>query len=518
MPRMDKLELQSIVSSNINSATGFLDSEVTQGREKALEYYRGDPFGDEREGHSQVVEKVVMDTVEWILPNLIRTFLGTRRVAEFTPHGPEDIDLSIQQTDYVNHIIREQNPGFMILYTWLKDGLIQKTGIVKHFWSKTTKTDTVEYEGLTEDELAFVIQEEEKRAEKVTVLEQSQEGRRGGFLPDPFTGQAVPFTQDTFSVKLRRIYKDKRVHIECIPPEEFLIERRAKSIHEADFTAHRTERMVSDLIAEGFDRNLVESLPSSGHDDMTGEKETRYEDEDDLTPIDTDSTRKVDITECYIRVDFDGDGIAELRQVIVGGQSTILSNEEIDEIPFSAWTPIPMPHRSEVAGMSAADAIMDLQRIKSTLLRQMLDNLYLTNNPQMEVVWDQVEQKDALTNRPGGIKRVNQPGMYNPLNVPFVAGQSFPMLEYLEQKQAGRTGVSPTSTGLDPDILKSHQTAGAIDQVMTTAQQKIDLIARVFAETGLKNLMKQVLKLTTKHQDKEAVIRLKGKWVPVDPR
>ena len=514
MPRMSEIELLNIVSSEISASTSFLSTEISDEREKALEYYRGDPFGDERDGHSQVVSKDVMDTIEWILPNLVSMFLGTRRVVEFCPNGPEDIALSRQQTDYVNYVIRNQNPGFMILYTMLKDALIQKIGVVKHYWAKPTRTDTVEYEGLTEDELAFVISEEERRADSVTVVEQNQEGRRGGFRQDPFTRAPIPFVQDTFSVKLRRVYEEKRVFIENVPPEEFLISRRAKSMADATFVAHRIEKTYSDLIAEGFPRSLVETLPTTNDDDMSGEKETRHEDEDDITPV---TEKKVMVTECYIKVDFDDDGIAELRQVVLAGNQ-ILSNEEIDCLPFSAWTPIPMPHRSEVAGMSVAETIMDLQLIKSTLLRGMLDNLYLTNTPEMEVVWDQVNHKDALTRRPGGIKRVNQPGMYNPLNVPFIAGQSFPMLEYLEAKQAGRTGVSATSTGIDPDILKSHQTKGAIDRVMTSAQQRIELIARVFAETGLRSLMCNVLKLVTKHQDKEAVVRLRGEWVPIDPR
>ena len=504
---MDEIELRAIVSSHVSSATGFLDSEITQEREKGLKYYRGDPFGDERDDHSKVVSKDVMDTVEWILPNLVRIFMGTRRIAEFAPVGVEDIPLSRQQTDYVNHVIRTKNPGFMVFYTWLKDGLIQKVGIVKHFYGKKTKTDTVTYEGLTEDELAFVITENEARADEVKVVEQSQEGER------TIAGETI----ETFSVKLRRVYQKKQVFLENIPPEEFLISRRAKSIHDADFVAQKTEKTRSELISEGFPKKDIEALSAKGHDDMTGEEETRFEDEDDISPNVDSASEKVDVIEAYLKIDFDGDGIAELRQVILSGM-TILSNEEIDEIPFSAWTPIPMPHRSEVAGMSAADAVMDLQLIKSTIMRGLLDWVYTAVEPQMEVVWDQVNHDDALTNRRGGIKRVNQPGMYNPLSQPINAGPIFDVLQYLEEKQAGRTGVSATTTGIDAEVLKSHQTKGAVEKVMSMAQQRIDLIARVFAETGLRNLMTQVLKLVVKHQNATDVFRLREEFIPVDPR
>jgi len=514
---MDELELKALVGGHIGSAVGFLDSEIVAEREAALAYYRGDPYGDEKPGHSQVVSRDVMDTVEWILPNLMRIFHGNDRIVAFAPTGPEDEAVAEQATDYVNFVYNHDNEGFLVTYTWLKDGLIQKVGIVKHWWLAETRTSEQRYHGLTEDELAAIagaegveVVEAEVRSQKSEVSKPNGVAEEGG----------TPVGVVLYDVRIRRTWEHARVRVEPVPPEEFLISRRAKSLEDADFVAHRTSRTRSELIAQGYERALVERLPAGdGELDGSGERETRFDDEAEIGDAQSDeSRRRVALCECYLRVDFDGDGIAELRQVVLAGDgagAVLLGNEEIDEIPFTTWCPVPMPHR--FWGMSVAEAVMDLQLIKSTLLRQMLDNLYLTNNPEMEVVWDEVVQDDALTRRPGGIKRVKQPGMYRPLDVPFVAGASFPMLEYLDRKQEGRTGVSAASTGMSPDLLQ-NQTATGVNQVMTAAQQRIDLIARIFAETGLKRLMRQVLKLVVKHQDKARTVRLRGEWVPMDPR
>jgi hypothetical protein len=223
---------------------------------------------------------------------------------------------------------------------------------------------------------------------------------------------------------------------------------------------------------------------------------------------------EIETFECYIRTDYDEDGIAELRRVFYAG-GTILENEEADFIPFCSVCPIPMPHK--FFGHSLADRVVDIQKIKTTITRQMLDNLYLSNNARMAVVDGQVNLDDMLTVTPGGIVRVKNNQAITPLTVPLVAGQAFPMLAYMDEIQQKRTGVTNASQGLDPNILQ-NATATAVAMVQNAGAAKVELIARIFAETGVKDLFKHILHLVCKYQDKERIVRMRGKFVAIDPR
>jgi hypothetical protein len=226
--------------------------------------------------------------------------------------------------------------------------------------------------------------------------------------------------------------------------------------------------------------------------------------------------REVWVTECYVRVDLDGDGIAEPRQITVAGRDAeILSNEPWDgPIPFASLSPIIMPHR--FFGRAVADLVKDLQLIKSTILRQYLDGLYLANNPRQEAVEANIiEPAELLTSRPGGVVRVKERGSINPISTPFVGGHALEGLQYADQMRENRTGVSPRTQGLGDNPL--HPTAAGEKLLYSAAQGKLELIARIFAETGVKQAFKQILWLITQFQDKERVIRLRNEWVPMDP-
>lgn len=327
-----------------------------------------------------------------------------------------------------------------------------------------------------------------------------------------------PLAAPLFDVELRRKKEVGRVRVACVPPEEFLIDRSAVALEDAKFSGHRCMKTLSDLIEMGFDKDTVMSLPGDGDDelDLTDERRERLEDQEweNADALDTDpSMREVEVTEAYIRVDYDGDGLAELRKVTMVGK-TILENEEVDDHPFATLTPIPMPH--VFFGRSIADQTMDVQLIKSTLVRQMLDNLYLTNSPEREVLDGAANMDDLLSSRPGGIKRVKAMGSIREIVVPFVAKESFPMLQYYDQEWERRTGAFRHAEGPDANALAA--TATGANMLENTAQRRVKLIARVFAETGVKRAFKRILQLVCRHQDREKVIRLRNQWVPMDPR
>lgn len=516
MSRMTEQELKAIVAAEIADAMAFAGGRLAQERRKALDYYLGEPLGNEQEGRSQVVSTDVADTVEWILPSLLRIFTGGEEVVRFEPTGPEDEEVARQATEYVNWIFQRDNPGFLIFYTLFKDALLQKNGIAKLWWDEGETVERETYLGKTLEELQLLLADTdiepiEHSAYEDTIVTQAADG-----LPSEAT-----VTLHDVTVKRRR--RHGRVRIEPVPPEEFLISRRARSIDDASFIAHRVRRTVSELVAAGYDRAVVERLSGEDASDLTLEAQSRRRLEGEAGPgsaaeIDP-SRRELWVTECYIAADWDGDGIAERRKVTVAGDGhEILDNEPFDGVPFVSLTPIPMPHC--FYGLSIADLVMDLQLIKSTILRQILDNLYLSNNGR-HVISDQVNLDDMMTSRPGGIVRlksgaVPSQGHVMPLETPLVAAAAFPVLEYLDGVREGRTGVTRYTQGLDADTL--NKTAFGISQIMAAAQQRIELIARVFAETGITDLFRKILRLVGRHQNGPRIVRLRNRWVPMDPR
>jgi hypothetical protein len=502
MAKMTKRELSAHLEQEINSALGYKDGKLTEQRSDALDRYYGKRYGNEQEGRSQIVTRDVADVIEWIMPSLMKIFTSGDKVVQFEPQGPEDVKMAKQSTDYVNHVIMRQNPGFSIIYQWFKDALLQKNGIVKHYWDDTSETLREEYKNLTEEEFTALLLED-----NVEVLEHTPSN-----LEDSDVISLQP-QQITHDVVVSRTYDDGQVRIEAVPPEEFLINKYAKTIEDARFVGHRVKRTKSELIEQGYPKSKIENIFSNDEADYKAERLSRFSQEQDNAP-EGDIDDGIWVTECYMRVDFDNDGIAELRKVTKVGDE-LLDNEAVDSVPFSSLTPIPMPHK--FYGLSIYDLISDLQLIKTTLMRNLLDNMYLTNNGRYEVVEGQANLDDLMTSRPGGIVRVRTPGAVNPLGTPQLDQNSFNMLGYLDSIREERTGVSKNSMGLSEGGLKSHQTATGVGQVMTAAQQKIELIARIFAETGMKDLAKSVYMLVQKFEKPEKLIRLNNEWTTLYP-
>ena len=510
MAKISDIEFQAIVRNEIEQALGYYDTEFSQDRIDAMDYYLGEPFGNEQEGRSQVVSTEVSDTIEHIMPSLMRIFAQSDEYVRFAPKGPEDVAMAEQASDYCNWIINNDNPGFEIVHNWFKDALLQKMGVVKYYWDETAEMQTEEYEGLNEQELTIIVSDPnvEIVSQSEKVVGEDMELPDGSVIPAPIS----------YDIKVRRTNVFGRVAIENVPPEEFLIGKRAKSLEDADFVAHRTTKTVSDLVEMGYDRDEVEAYGGYTDLEISDERTSRFEDLETNADFDSldPAMREVLVVESYIRTDYDGDGIAEFRRVLTIGEGHhILENEEFDHIPFAILSPILMPHRA--IGRSVAELVMDVQLIKSTLMRQLLDNIYNTNNSRVVAVEGQVNLDDLLTNRPGGIVRARAPGMVQPLAVPEVSRSVFPALEYMDRLKEQRTGVSRQSMGLDADALQST-TATAVAAMTSASQGKIEMIARVFAETGMRRLFRGILHLVTKYDNKPKIIRLNNQFVPVDPR
>ena len=507
--KMTERELVSRIEAEITDSLGYGD-ELSLQREKAMDYYYAMPFGNEVDGRSQFVDSTVMDTIEWIKPSLMRVFASGDDMVKFSPVGPEDVPMAQQATDYVNYVFTKMNPGWSILYAWFTDALLSKNGIIKVWWDENSTDEREEYFALTDDELNALLSDE-----NVEVLEHTED------LLEQDNGMGGITALPAHDITIKRTVVHGQVRVENVPPDEFLIARESKTIEESRFVCHRVKKTLSDL-REMYGDIDPEDLSTGSQGDMgdfTTERSARYAfDGSSNFGFNTSETEEALQTywlhENYLKTDYDGDGIAELRKVSLVG-SYVLENEAVDYIPFVSITPISIPHK--FFGLSVADLVMDLQLIKSTLMRNLMDNAYNQNFGRYAVLEGQANLDDLLTQRPGGVVRVKSPNAIMPLATPPLESYSFDMLEYLDGVRESRAGVSKMSQGLDENVLKSHTTATAVNAITTAAQSRVELIARNFAETGVRQLMRTIYNLLQRHQDIETVMELRGEWVQIRP-
>ena len=524
--RLEDLELKNTIQSHIHNSLGFLGGTLSSEREKSLEYYQGDKLGNEIDGRSQVVSTDVADTIESLLPNLLRVFTASDKVVVCEPVKADDAPLADQATAYLNHIFYKENDGFQLLYNFFKDALLEKNGILKIYYDKTQKVEYETYENLTQaekDALNDTQDEIEVVEEKITTDEKAKETFENQIKALEQQGVNIEEVEtpnfNLYNCKIKRIISKGNIKVESVPPEEFLIDRTAIKLEDANFVAHRVQMTRSELISMGYDKEDVDSLPTSDASTLNTERLARYQNIEDFpfNTSDNKSTQTITVYENYIRYDADGDGVAELRKVLSVGDTSefVLENMPCDNIPFVSVTPIPMPHR--FYGRSVAELVEDIQLMKSTVMRQLLDNMYLTNNNRVAVMDGMVNMDDLLTSRPGGVVRTKQQPnqVMQPIQAQPISQQAFPLLEYLDTVREVRTGVTKYNQGLDSDSL--NKTATGISAIMNQTQMRAELIARIFAETGVKDLFRKMFELSVKYQDREKIIQLNNQYIPVMP-
>jgi len=504
---MSESELENVLAGEIQDATDYIDNVVSPARALAESYYLGEPFGNEEEGRSTVISMDVRDTVQAILPSLMRVFYGGEHTVEFAPTSAEDVQKASQATDYINYIFRRDNDGFAVLYSAFKDALVKGSGFVKWYWDSTDEIESYTLEGI--DEIGLIALTSDPNV-SIDYLE----SRATSENVDPATGEPVMI----HDVRVTRTRPKGRVKVTSVPPEEILISRNARSLEEADLVAHRRYLTLSELVQMGYDYDEIEQFATSEDNfDFNAESRERNPTLGNSTDSSSDPTmRRALYVESYIRADVDGDSVAELRRICsIGSEYKIFLNEPAEQLPFAVFMPDPEPHT--FFGLSIADVTMDIQRIKSMVLRSSLDSLALSTHPRVGVVEGQASMDDVLNTEVGGIIRMRSPGAVVPFSMPFVGKECFPMLEYMDLVRENRTGVSRAADGLDPAALQSS-TALAVSQTIHAAQQRTELIARMFAETGMKKMFEGIFYLVNTRQDAERMIRLRNEFVPIDPR
>lgn len=505
---MDNRELLSIIESHRTDSLGGDTGDLSAARATAMDHYHGRPYGNEVDGRSQVVSKDLHDAIDWVMPAIMKVFVSSGNIAEFVAIGPEDEQAAMQESDYVNQVIMQDNDGFLMLHDACKDALILNNGYVKHWWDTSTSTKTEEYSGITLEELYGIDQRLTACGADVKIL--SHEIRDDG----------------TIDVEIRITTTKGRCRIEAVPAEEIRVSSSCRgNLQDSKFVEHVTRRTRSDLIEMGMSRDFVSSLPSYDDDEYEQIKisRDRYTDEDENgeSGISDRSMDEIEYCESYLRVDFDGDGIAELRRVVsVGGKIPDGDewNDEVEAVGITGFIAKRVPHRH--IGESIDDDIADLQEIKTTLLRQLLDNIYRTTNTEW-LVNERVNLSDFMLSLPGGVKRVEGDAPVDGCAQPVVSvpilDKILPVVDYIDNIKENRTGITKASTGMDPDLIK-NSTKAAFMENLQRASQKVEMIIRMLAETGVKELVIQVHGILLRHQDKQRIVKLRGKYTPINPR
>jgi hypothetical protein len=592
MPKKSLLELKAMLEAEkMDALAAVRASRLSAERTKATDYYNGDMSADmpAQDGRSRAVSTDVADTIEGLMPSLMEIFAGSDEVVRFEPVGPEDAAAAEQETDYVNHVFMQENPGFLILYSFIKDALLSKVGIVKVWWEETEEEQRETYYDLPDDAYALLaanpdieIVEHSQRTDDGRQTAEGEEapssaleayrapmppGAPGGVEAQPGAGpispgappaapapsdqttdvggqtpasagagsdEATPFSvlrppsSALHDVTIVTRMTVQQARVQGVPPEEFGISRFARSLRDCGYCFHEVIRREEDLIADGYDADEIKAIPTYAMLSNPEEVARDTVDEHSATGGDegiNEVNRQIKITEHYVRMDYEGNNKPALYRVTTGGeQGEVLSRNgepeivRVDMIPFAAMTPVIVTHR--FFGRSIADLVMDIQRIKTALLRSILDNAYLAVNPRVEVSEAHATETtldDLLVSRPGGIVRTKQPGGVNWQIVPAIAGEIFPVLEYADATREWRTGVNRQAQGLDAGALQNTSATAAM-QVYNASQARMKLVARIFAETGIRDLFSLLHAVIRKNGSQAATVRLRNQWVTVDPR
>lgn len=507
---MDQTEVIKSVNAELDRAESFMNVRIAYERALAYDYYYGKEFGNEIDGRSRVVSCDVAQAVDAAVPAIVEIFVSGDKAVEFTPRGAEDVDSAEQATLSANYVFFTQNNGYALAHDFIKDGLFQKTGAFKWKWDTSITMCEKRYKGL--DDATYQML---GKSPDMEIIEHSEYPDPNAPPPPPGMPpqQPQPMLHD---VTVRCKKEAGKVKVIVPPPEEIMISPDSMTLEVMDmpFIAHTPLLTASDLREMGIEQSVIDTLPTGDRDDLYNlEKQARRDRTDSaaLLLADDGKTNSYRYNECYMRLDEDGDGIAELRKICTVGD-VVLFDEPTDHIPMAIWTPKVMPH--EVVGISLADDVMDLQLLKSTLWRGSLDSLYLAIAPRMFVQGD-VNEDDVLTVKPGGIIRGSPGSALTPIEIPFVGQAVFPMLEYSDQEKDARVGFSSLGPGMDPDSI--NKTATYVREMTNQSNARAKMIARNAAEFGFKPLFKGILYLLSRNQTKALMVRLNNKFVPVDP-
>ena len=507
LKKLTEDDIKSIAADAVDNAEDFVNSELVDDRLKAQRYYDGKVDIGEEEGRSRVVSTKIRDKIRAIKPSLMRVFLSTDKPVEFAPTGREDAQFAEQATKYVNYKFNTLG-GYSVLSDVFADSLLKKCGVVKCYWNIEKESETFDHQDLPDEEFSLIVNDP-----RVEVIKHEE------IIEMDVDDMGVEYQRTMHNVKVSVTEEYGDLCIESLPPEEFFISSEATNLDDAYAVVHKREMRVGDLVAMGYDFDVVSELTGNDTDNFADEERFERQNfslDDDEQPLDP-TMRKVVVSEVYMKIDVDGTGVPVMHKILLGGGSDeLLDYEPWGDLPFAVFQHDPEPHTW--VGNSLADILFSEQDAATAMLRGVLDNVALTNNPRTEIVEGMVNVDDFLNNEIGGVVRTKAGGSVTPLTVPFVAGQTLSAVEYFDAQIDQKTGVSAASSGLDPNALQ-NTTATAVNATVQGAASQIEVMARNLAEGGVTQLFKLMLKLTIENCDKAEMMAVGGNdYMPVDPR
>lgn len=560
---MSESQIVGFLGRKIWQAMNDEDGDLSQVRQENFNYYIGDKYGDEREGYSKFVTREGLEVIEWVLPSVLRVFLSGDQIVSFEPTTPDDEDASKQETEITNHFVMKANNGgeggFLTLHHWMKDCLMYPNGYIKAYMNECERTDVGVVTGINEIGVQMIAEDPdveilEQRSRMIQVPAPPQppmpaappQGMPPGMPPDPNMQMppqgmqqqpqaAQPLTQgsvpgpgmvplEVFDLKIRTTKQITELRIQAVPPEECLVDNDCQSLNldEADFVCHRVRKTYTQLVNEGYDADELDSVGLGEDYQWNDERVNRlfYEDEDpDAEDEDDPSMRTFWVHECYAWFDFDGDGLGEHRRVILIGDR-VFENEETNYQPMIAMSSILMQHKH--TGMSYMDIVKDLQILQSVLTRQLLDNIYRINVRKKYFSEDSLTEDgstmEALLNTQAEFVPVRgvAANAVVPDQAPSIVGEILPVIQHVSERVAVRSGVTPESGVAANDLQEVRQEV--FSNALDRASQRIEMLVRIFAETGYRQLMLKVHQLLRSHWDIEKSVKIRGEWIDVDPQ
>lgn len=506
LEKLGRSEIEGIVSKAITDAVDFIEAEISPQRIKAQRYFDGEVDIGYEEGRSQVVATKCREVVRGIKPSIQRIFLTNDKFVEFQPRNAEDVALAEQMTSYIGYKFQQQD-GYRILNDVLQDAMVKKAGIALAYYDERDEQEIHTFTGLTDDAMTMLVNEDD-----VEVLEHTETFEMS------IDEMGVEMETPVHDVRIARTIKRGDIKVESVPPEDFFVDRNARSVDDFYIIGHTTEMRIADLLDMGFDLDELHDIDGGRYSAMDDEAEFErrgYTVDEDDDENETTASRKVSVTVAFMELDISGTGKPRLYQFLCAGSSYKLLNfYEADMAPYAIFEVDPEPHA--FFGTSLVDLVMHDQDAATSMLRGILDNVALTNNPALQIVDGQVNIDDVLNNEIGRIVRVKQVGAVGEMSVPFTAGSTLPALQYFDQLVDNKTGVSKMAQGLDPDVLKSATATSVAASIEGQAGQA-EVIARNIAEGGMRRLFSIILDLAIKNIDGEEIARLNNQFVPVNP-
>lgn len=572
---LNKDEILSIVTSELsNSDSSAYNGSNNTDLELSMSYYLGETPAPAAEGRSSITSTDVADSIEWIMPQIMKSFTQNNEVVVFDPVHEGDERQAELESEYVYEVLMKQNDGFIIIHQFVKDALMQRNGMLKCYYAKKSEKKTANYTGITEDQLMYLLQQEGvELVERSEYIDENQTAARNEKLKgqlqhmqsmaaqmeqqgqqmmqqrpqDPQQMQQVQQQGQQLQQKMQQLQQGMqqiqqqmaepiilnnvvisaerirgKIYIDPVPPEQFRVNSQHNSINlsEARFTAHVNQMTTSDIM-EMYDISFEETkeLPE---DSSYFDSAYRFEMTDESVFYGNDgsedpSQRLITVSECFMQIDIMGTGISQLMKITVAGGDSptdIIKIEELEHMPWVSTTCILMSHKFQ--GRSITDRIMEIQNQKTALWRNMMDNIYLQNNQRNIVVENQVNMDDLLVSRPGGIIRAKRLNAIQPLATPQLSSESYGMMEYLDKVRGGRTGVDADGPA-SPQNIGDRVGSQGVDRLMNAKEELVGLIIRVIAETGLKPLCSMIRDLSVRHVDSVTDFRFRGQWQQIRP-